>query len=303
MVSLLLDRSRNRPRRRACEPESDLPRSARVISGSRYDSPNLGRWVSKDPLGELAGANLVAFARNAPVHSFDPLGEAITYEPPGNEDWLLQSCKANATAFLNRKPDWDTKVRDFDSKGCKLKVSCQCCGVTGGCGGMRRACCGADPDKGFDETTHKGLIRITLCADQMRHRTSPAFVEDYALETTFAHELGHFFDYCQPFGFPACATVPSGAKEKCHCAKTLCEEWRAIVASRTERACTGVGATPATCWERVKELYWKDLRTGCESGERGKYFTAAEVRAYFFANCKDLDPGLKYPSYPAPPAP
>jgi RHS repeat-associated protein len=42
-----------------------------------YD-PSLGRWLSRDPIGEAAGANLYAYVLNNPVRFLDPLGLRTT---------------------------------------------------------------------------------------------------------------------------------------------------------------------------------------------------------------------------------
>ena len=44
------------------------------LSGLRYYNPELGRWVSRDPIGETGGRNLSAFVRNRPLNRTDPLG-------------------------------------------------------------------------------------------------------------------------------------------------------------------------------------------------------------------------------------
>lgn len=42
--------------------------------GFRFYSVAHGRWLSRDPLGELGGINLYGFSRNSPVNFVDPLG-------------------------------------------------------------------------------------------------------------------------------------------------------------------------------------------------------------------------------------
>ena len=48
-----------------------------VISGRRYYSPMLGRWVSRDPIGERGGLNLSCFVSNSSVLGIDVLGMAL----------------------------------------------------------------------------------------------------------------------------------------------------------------------------------------------------------------------------------
>jgi len=44
--------------------------------GYRYYNPQLGRWMSRDPIGESGGGNLYAFTLNSPANSWDVLGLA-----------------------------------------------------------------------------------------------------------------------------------------------------------------------------------------------------------------------------------
>jgi RHS repeat-associated protein len=53
--------------------------------GYRHYDPRLGRWLSRDPMGEDGGFNLYAYCGNDPVNRHDPLGLA------DRNDALLQS--------------------------------------------------------------------------------------------------------------------------------------------------------------------------------------------------------------------
>ena len=41
----------------------------------RYYSPELGRWLSRDPIEEKGGVNLYLFARNDAINNWDRLGQ------------------------------------------------------------------------------------------------------------------------------------------------------------------------------------------------------------------------------------
>jgi len=42
--------------------------------GYRYYNPDLGRWISRDPIGEEGGVNIYGFVSNHPVLRIDILG-------------------------------------------------------------------------------------------------------------------------------------------------------------------------------------------------------------------------------------
>ena len=42
--------------------------------GYRFYSPGFGRWVNRDPLGEVGGLNLYGFVSNSPINTGDPYG-------------------------------------------------------------------------------------------------------------------------------------------------------------------------------------------------------------------------------------
>lgn len=56
----------------------------RVESGYRYYNPQLGRWLSRDPIGERGGINLYHFLCNNPQNDVDPLGE------DGWKEWIVK---------------------------------------------------------------------------------------------------------------------------------------------------------------------------------------------------------------------
>ncbi len=54
--------------------KNEVPQFFTVESGYRFYSPELGRWLSRDPIEEEGGNNLVAFGENDPLGGTDPYG-------------------------------------------------------------------------------------------------------------------------------------------------------------------------------------------------------------------------------------
>jgi RHS repeat-associated protein len=73
---------------------------------ARYYSPDLGRFISEDPIRFYGGANLYTYTGNSPVSRFDPLGlDWIEYTGQnltlyggevGNQSKVLKKCKATS---------------------------------------------------------------------------------------------------------------------------------------------------------------------------------------------------------------
>lgn len=62
------------------------PRDGLALAVYRQYDPELGRWISQDPVGLLGGANMMAYVDNNPVNAVDPLGlqtGAPPFPPPG----------------------------------------------------------------------------------------------------------------------------------------------------------------------------------------------------------------------------
>ncbi|TWT45272.1 tRNA3(Ser)-specific nuclease WapA precursor [Phycisphaerae bacterium RAS1] len=69
--------------------------------GYRYYDPRLGRWISRDPIGELADRNLLAFVRNRPTNSSDSIGlHDICTQP-----YLSSSCPLPSPAVWGNCTD------------------------------------------------------------------------------------------------------------------------------------------------------------------------------------------------------
>ena len=60
-------------------PEDAHPRAAKATSGLRFLNPGLGRWCSRDPIGEESGGSLYSAIGNTPIDAYDSLGEAVEY--------------------------------------------------------------------------------------------------------------------------------------------------------------------------------------------------------------------------------
>ena len=58
------------------------PANAGVVAGYRYYAPALGRWVSRDPIGEKGGVALHTFAGNSCIARTDALGLQVGPPPP-----------------------------------------------------------------------------------------------------------------------------------------------------------------------------------------------------------------------------
>lgn len=127
--------------------------------GYRYYHYNFGRWLSRDPIGELDSANLFCFVVNNPTYWVDPLGAAIT----------LAQCESAKNAALNHNAKTKRLMRVLREHHCHIpQITCARC-----------------RDCGFFEPRTRD---ITICLD---NNDTPRDVIE-----TIAHELLHAYDDC-----------------------------------------------------------------------------------------------------------
>lgn len=73
--------------------------------GLRSYSPRLGRWISRDPLGETGGANIAAFTGNCPVGVADFLGLAY---------WGKETCAALMADMAKKAANLALNIGKYD---------------------------------------------------------------------------------------------------------------------------------------------------------------------------------------------
>lgn len=96
---------------RANEPEAGLnpvrfsskytdEETGLVYYGYRYYSPEMGRWISRDPIEEEGGINLYGMVGNDPVCKWDYLGNSVGVSVPGSPyPWASGSYRTDIDGF------------------------------------------------------------------------------------------------------------------------------------------------------------------------------------------------------------
>ena len=75
-------------------------RTGLVLAPYRAYSPELGRWISRDPIEEDGGINLYGYVENGPLGAVDPLGLA-----PGDSFPSFESAMWDALGYANGQAD------------------------------------------------------------------------------------------------------------------------------------------------------------------------------------------------------
>ena len=92
--------------------------------GYRYYSPNIGRWISRDPIGELGGNNQYAFCKNRSLFCIDKKGAiAIVLNCAANEDEFTDKSAVNFARTAARIRYMTEQLRTITDEQFKDAVS------------------------------------------------------------------------------------------------------------------------------------------------------------------------------------
>jgi len=89
--------------------------SAHYYFGFRYYDPRLGRWLSRDPLGEAGGFNLYAYCGNDPVNGHDYLGMANGVLAP-----IVDGPQVPAVEGLTTQAELDVELTELSRQTAKV---------------------------------------------------------------------------------------------------------------------------------------------------------------------------------------
>ena len=142
-----------------------------------FNNPSTGRWISRDPIGELGGVNLYCFVLNRPIDLTDATGLTCKELP----EWRSQSGSWAIKSISWNSPPGTVQETVIDSLNVVYKASvkthCDCCdgqkaafgtmtlkrnnlsagGMMGVTIGSMPATCGLTPEVGHNQTVVSSL--------------------------------------------------------------------------------------------------------------------------------------------------
>ncbi|MBK8915062.1 MAG: hypothetical protein IPM64_10770 [Phycisphaerales bacterium] len=232
--------------------------------GYRYYSPRLGRWISRDPIGEDGGTSLYSYTLNDPLGLIDPDGLAPVL-PPGWGPALRPLGPANlkppGTCTRERFRELDRQVGVYCKAG-KRNLE----GLPLPPGGATAAWCAEAIDRGIRAkqcARARGQINIEcFLGGNLAHQTEEATAIGVAART-FLELRKH----CGRDRKPRCPPVPAPAPEPV----------ADIVQQPVPRQATAPASQPSPGWGVIRGL------------GRGLIGIGRGVRGCFWGFC--IDPG------------
>ena len=186
--------------------------------GLRYYNPQLGRWISRDPIEERGGHNIYEYVHNRPISDHDHLG-MISHA----------KCSERTSQFWSDNPRLKNRM---DRCPVKITIACKCC--TKSKTPDMTKCEDIEGCRGEWQSATKTIM---LCENRIT-----TWIGEAPFPKVFGHEVQHYLDSsCGGFTSP---TDPSQDSDFNDCARRLCMEMRA---RKAEGSCTD----SATCWGAV----------------------------------------------------
>lgn len=127
-----------------------------------FYNPQVGRWTTRDPIGEEDSANLYQFVGNNPILYFDPLGLKrwiMFYYSRAGQDEFRRAAET-AKRDVESKPDFNAKCDAVLLKGALNAADFQAAWAN-----AKKETTGSDPNLKVQEVhlfTHSGVGKILL---------------------------------------------------------------------------------------------------------------------------------------------
>jgi RHS repeat-associated protein len=166
-------------------------------SGHRYYSPEISRWLNRDPIGEMDSPNLFVFVRNDACNKSDALGLAADFYSlwPAN----FQRCNRIALQWVMRRdiancPTWNDYVRELQPPQCDVRMTCDPC-----CRGSSRAFASTPLLNYLTVWRTGGATKcdITFCVDNITERFGAVDITEFT--RIAVHELTHCQQRCRGY--------------------------------------------------------------------------------------------------------
>ncbi|MBQ3097606.1 MAG: hypothetical protein IJC66_05565 [Kiritimatiellae bacterium] len=142
--------------------------TATVYYNYRHYEPMMGRWVSRDPIEERGGMNLLVFVKNGPISKLDIRGKYLT----------VDECQK----IVDRLWDgWDDVGPSIDGEILTMQILLQ----TNDCGCKRPRCFCTIEHKAGHYDSNNNLVEINA------YRSTKDSVRN-----TVLHEMQHAYDQC-----------------------------------------------------------------------------------------------------------